>query len=390
MIALLLAAAISTQIVAAPSAAELVFRAKKGPSLVLTREQASDLRERIRSDRATSDWWKRVRGEVRTYLKDEVRIPDRGGQWPLYYNCKVCGVGLQADSPTAHRCPKCNKVYSGWPWDDVYLNESHSRLKEIVYKCGLVYAVDGDRACAEKVREIMLGYARRYPTYPLINNSGAWKEGMKLRGFARAHSQVLDEAVWLCRMLPGYDWTKETFTEEERSLVERDFFRPAVEVFKNENFGIQNHECWHLSAYGMIGLLMGDADLVDAAVNSKTGLLQQLEKGVDADGCWFEGSWGYHFYAIMAMTPIVRALWNLGYAPSPRFKMMFDAPFGQVTPNGELPALNNSSPVRFSPKGLDKSYGDLYDLAWLWWKDPRYACWLGENPARQSFSALRA
>lgn len=389
MLVAFLAVAVAAKVSALPSSAELVARAKDGPSLLLTELQVRDLRKRIKTDPKTAEWWEGVRGEAHSYLKEEVRIPDRGAQWGHYYVCKTCGAGLVADSPTAHRCRKCGKVYSGWPWDEVYVNRFHERLKESVYKCGLVYAVDGDLLCAERVKAIMLGYAAQYPRYPLINNNGAWKEGMGKRGFSRAHSQALDEAVWLCRLLPGYDLAKDVFTDAERTLVEKNFLRLAVDIFRNDNFGIQNHECWHLSAYGMIGLLTGDAELVDAAINSRTGLLQQLEQGVDADGCWFEGSWGYHFYAMLAMKPLVTALWNLGYEPPTRFKAMFDAPFGQVTPNWELPALNNSGPVAFSPKTLNKTYGDLYDLAWLWWKDPRYAWWLGENPGREGHGSAK-
>ena len=384
MLMAFLVVAVAANVAKVPSPAELVDRAKDGPFLLLTERLVQDLRRRIKTDPKTAEWWGEIRKEALDYLKEKVEIPDRGAQWPHYYICKACAVGLVGDSPTAHRCRKCGKVYSGWPWDDVYVNRFHERLKESVYKCGLVYAVDGDRRCAERVKAIMLGYAERYPRYPLINNAGAWKEGMRLRGFSRAHSQALDEAVWLCRMLPGYDFAKDVFSDAERALVEKNFLQLAVDIFRNDNFGIQNHECWHLSAYGMIGLLTGNVELVDDAINSRSGLLQQLEQGVDSDGCWFEGSWGYHFYAMLALKPIVTALWNLGYEPPPRFKTMFDAPFGQVTPNWELPALNNSDPVAFSPKSIRKMYADLYDFAWLWWRDPRYAWWLGENPERES------
>src|SRR5689334_1983137 len=63
----------------------------------------------------------RLMNDADRALAKPLDVPERGGQWGHWYVCKKDGVTLVADSPTRHRCPSCGAVYSGYPYDDVYL-----------------------------------------------------------------------------------------------------------------------------------------------------------------------------------------------------------------------------------------------------------------------------
>ena len=98
---------------AEPSAAELVARAQKGPSLLFTKERLPEIRNRIAHDPDAVSRWRTFRDHAeKEYVRRPVDIPDRGAQWYHYYNCRKCGRQLTPKSPKLHVCPACG-VYNG-------------------------------------------------------------------------------------------------------------------------------------------------------------------------------------------------------------------------------------------------------------------------------------
>ena len=374
---------------AEPSAAELVARAGKGPSLLFTQERLPEIRRRIAQDPDAKAWWHEFRAHAeKEYVRRPVDIPDRGAQWYHYYSCRTCGRLLKPKSPTLHVCPACGEKHTGWPYDDAALFATQNRAADAALDCALVYALDGSPAFAATARAYLTGLASAYPGYLPHDNKGPGPLDISKRKrprCGRAFPQALDESVWLIRLLQAYDCLGEALTADERAAIKEKLFRPAADLIKRDGFGIHNHECWHLAAYGLAGLVLGDVQWVFDAIDSPTGVKKQLEKGILSDRCWFEGAWGYHFYTMNALAPFLTALSNLGYPPPVRFKDMFDAPLGQVTPTWQLPAVNDTGRVSFRPG----NYGDLYELAWTWWRDPVYAWWLSDKPRATRAYALQ-
>ena len=69
--------------------------------------------------------------------------------------------------------------------------------------------------------------------------------------------------------------------------------------------GIHNIQNWKNSAVGLTGFLLGDRALINAAIDDPDrGYRMQMSKGVQGDGVWHEGAWGYHFYTISAVWPL--------------------------------------------------------------------------------------
>ena len=373
---------------AEPTAAELVERAGKGPSLLFTEDRLPEIRRRIAHDPDAAAWWRKFRAHAETaYVRRPVDIPDRGAQWYHYYSCRSCGRKLAPKSRTLHVCPACGEAHTGWPYDDAALFATQNRAADAALDCALVYALDGSPAFAATARAYLTGLAAAYPGYLPHDKGGPGPLDLSKRKrprCGRAFPQALDEAVWLIKLLQAYDCLGEALPADARAAVKGRLFRPAADLIKRDGFGIHNHECWHLAAYGLAGLVLGDVQWVHDSIDSPTGVKMQLEKGILSDKCWFEGAWGYHFYTMRALEPYLFALSNLGMPPPARFKEMFDAPFGQLTPTWHLPAVNDTGRMAFSP-GTD---GNLYELAWFWWRDPVHAWWLSARPRATRAYAL--
>ncbi|MCC7494733.1 MAG: heparinase II/III family protein [Fimbriimonadaceae bacterium] len=345
------------------------------PRLLLAASELPALKDRI----ARLPWAKAIAdGLLKSadgLLTDPVQLPDRGSQWWHWYACKKDGGRLQTKSPTEHVCPVCQTVYTGWPYDDVVIDRIHGRFSDAVRTLGLVYQLTGEARYAAKARQILLAYAERYRQYPLHDING--KERV---GGGRVGPQTLDESTWLIPITQGADLVWETLSPADQQTLAEGLFRPAAETITQHRMGIHNIQCWKNSAVGLVGLLLGDEALVADAVASEHGFFEQMAKGVNRDGQWYEGAWGYHFYTLSACTPLVDAGRRCGL-PLAQFerdgvgyRRLFDGPLDLAMPNLTLPAFNDS--------GLASARGNrLYENALAWYQDPRYAAVLPANRA---------
>ena len=357
-----------------PTPAELVRRASSGPCLLLSPERLQAVREKARSDPDARDWWRRFKATCDRQLDEPYDIPDRGGQWQAWYNCRACGNELRTESPTRHVCKGCGRCYTGFPYDDVPLTHRHLEATRRIRSFALAYLVSDDRRYADKAKEGLLAYAKIYPGLPLHNKGGRIDDpkNSNREKPAKALCEVLWECEWFIPALQGFDAISQTLTEAEREEIRSNLVRPFVPVSKLENARIHNHQCWHLSGFGQCALVLGDERLLDEALNGQWGLRAQLREGILPDGSWFEGAWRYHFYVFKALNSFVMALDNLGYAPDPRYKAMYLAPFKQVSSSWQLPALHDSARMAFGPG----SYPEYYEPAFAWWDDPLLGAWL--------------
>jgi hypothetical protein len=147
--------------------------------------------------------------------------------------------------------------------------------------------------------------------------------------------------------------------------------------------GIHNIQCWKNSAVGLVGLATGRQELVREAIEDpERGFRAQVEKGITADGLWFEGSLGYHQYTMSALWPLAEAARRGGIdLYSDRYRTIYDAPLALALPNGDSPGFNDSAGANV------KSYGPLYELAYARWRKQEYG-YLVANTRRDSLEAL--
>jgi len=350
---------------------------------------------RLKQKVASAPWsaqWERLRRNADQTLTEKIELPPRGSNWYHYYVCPKHGARLTTgkrigDWQWEHVCPVDKEVFHGDPskpeadFDGCVLSGTHSGYSDEVRNLGLLYQVTGDGRYAARAREILLAYADRYLSYSLHDIHGLPKVGG-----GRVGPQTLDEAVWLIPMAQGADLAWNTLSAEEQKTIAEKLFLPAArDVILPHRLGVHNIQNWKNSAVGLTGFLLGDDALIHAAIDDPArGYRTQMAKGVQEDGVWFEGAWGYHFYTMNAVWPLVEAARNCGInLYGEQFKKMFEAPVRLAMPNLMLPAFNDS------PE--EDVHNELYELGWARYHDPvmlagipprRYnlmALWFGEN-----------
>ena len=86
---------------------------------------------------------------------------------------------------------------------------------------------------------------------------------------------------------------------QEKEKIRDGLLLPGAEfLMEHRHMQLHNHEVIINSAIAIIGLIFGKEELVKEAVYEKYGLLYQLEHGMLSNHMWFEGAFGYHFYAL--------------------------------------------------------------------------------------------
>lgn len=186
------------------------------------------------------------------------------------------------------------------------VHEQHKTNYYAMFHCGLAYQYTGEKKYAEYVTDMLMEYARLYPTWGLhpMTLSG-------LRG--RLFWQTLNESVWLMHTSMAYDCIYETLTKKQRDFIEKNLLFNMADFIMNgygeqrknhEMFNrMHNHATWATAAVGMTGFTTGNEALVKAALygsdgTGKTGgFLRQMDELFSPDGYYAEGAY-YERYAI--------------------------------------------------------------------------------------------
>ncbi|MBN2311696.1 MAG: alginate lyase family protein, partial [Candidatus Hydrogenedentes bacterium] len=340
------------------------------PCVFLTPDELDAMRARAGS----LDWAKPIREKTLqaadSLVAATLDIPHEGGQWSHWYSCKKDGGRLKAESPTRHVCTVCGEVYTGWPYDQVYVASRHRHWLGGIESLGLAYALEGKQEYADRAREILLTYASFYETLAKHD-----VRGNKGRSGGRLLAQTLDEATTLCETCVGYDllYDAPCFSEADREAIADHLLRPMVSTIREHPAGISNWQSWHNAAVASAGFVLRDAALVDWAINDpENGFLMQMDKSVLDNGMWYEGAPSYHWYALSAHLYLLEGAARAGinlYA-IPAVHRMFDGPMEQLFPDGTFPAINDSG--RSSIQGVRS----LYEVAYRRFADPNYAQFL--------------
>jgi hypothetical protein len=300
---------------------------------------------------------------LREFGLEKWELPKEGAGWSHDYVCPVHGVRLHQDAGK-NICPIDGKDYHGWPVDNVVYMQRNDDNAEAARNLGLAYQLTGNPQYAQKARAIFSAYAEIYLKLPIHDNQNR----PNTKTGARVMSQTLSEAKWLTPLVFGYDLVRDAMPDAERARFESQVLRPAAEVIQRNDAGKSNWQSWHNAALLAVGLVTKDQALVHKAVDGASGFDFQLRESITADGPWFEGSWGYHFFALdpLLLTVEMTRHNHIAVAHEAALKKMFDAPIFCVFPDGTLPNFNDS--------GLTKLTGEArwYEIGYQLFHDPRY------------------
>ena len=335
---------------------------------------AADL-ERIRKVAAAEPWAAKVVAgllreadewparHVREFGLTEWALPKEGAGWSHNYVCPDHGVRL-TQKAGKNLCPIDGKDYHGWPVDYVVFMQRNDDTARSARDLGLAWQLTGKPEYAQKARRIFNAYSDLYLTLPIHDNANK----VDTKSGARVMSQTLSEASWLLPLAFGYDLVRDRLPAAERERFEANVLHAAAAVIRRNNMGKSNWQSWHNAALLAAGLLTGDRELVDLAIDGPGGFKFQMRESVTADGAWFEGAWGYHFYALNPLL-MTREMAERAAIPVPEaaaLKRMLDAPLACVFPDGTLPNFNDSGYTSLASESA------WYDIGYRLFKDARY------------------
>lgn len=190
-----------------------------------------------------------------------------------------------------------------------YTHEKHKENGIAIYDAGNLYLLTGDTVYASHARDLLLAYAKLYPTlgrHPVKQSATP----------GRLFWQSLNESVWLVYAIQGYDAIFDTLSRDQRATIENGILRPLAEFLSVESpkvfEQIHNHGTWAVAAVGMTGYVLGDNDYVQKALyglkaDGKAGFLKQLDLLFSPDGYYTEGPY-YQRYALMPFLLFARSI----------------------------------------------------------------------------------
>lgn len=370
---LLLSGLIGLFTTSALPAAPLAEVAVPPPSLLFNATDA----QRINAQAASDPWVAQVRADLlrraaewpaayrQAYDLKEWSAPWQRGSWASHYICPEHGTRLKF-APGHNTCPVCGKDFQGWPYDHEIFRRQHQDNSGAARDLGLAFRLTGDAAYAAKARQILLGYAEIYPALSIGSHKEWPRPGSRSGG--RVTSQTLNESDFILEMAFAYDLVRETLTPDERTQVERDLLRNGSDVIARRTRSLGNWTARHNMAHLAVGLVLQDQALVDLALNSEFGFHDQLGRSVTPEGVWYEGSWGYHFYAAQALFATYEMAARAGL-PVPRkdkLRLMLEAPLASALPDESLPNFNDA---HFTPLAQGAL---LYDMGLRIFGDRRF------------------
>lgn len=129
-----------------------------------------------------------------------------------------------------------------------YTHEQHKRNYKAIRNAGFLYQVTGDEKYLTFAKDLLLAYAKMYPSLGEHPNRKEQSPG-------RLFWQSLNEAVWLVYSIQGYDAIIDGLAAEEKQEIESGVFLPMAKflsVESPETFNkIHNHGTWAVAAVGM-------------------------------------------------------------------------------------------------------------------------------------------
>ena len=272
--------------------------------------------------------------------------------------CPDDGTGLVFDpwSPSAHRCPRCGKVYGGERHDRHWARYQHLWLAERAAHLATLAALEDDRAAAARAAEILGAYASCYWQFPNRDN---------VLGPSRLFFSTYLESIWICNYLAAATLLRaagqlDPATAKGVNQVADE----AANLIGEFDEGFSNRQTWNNAALTAIATWFEDEELAQQSIHGPSGLRAHLLRGFGRDGMWYEGE-NYHLFALRGF--MTGAAWarqagaDLYAAPelAARIRTALLAPTHTVLPDFTFPARKDS------PRGVslaEPAYVELWEL----------------------------
>ena len=314
------------------------------PHLFLNQEELARVRELIGQEESYQHKrFVQTKESAEAWLAKPLAIPSQGAEGALVYVCSADSSTLNydPDKPHEHVCPKCGRVYSGGTYDRVWRAFTHARIAVAARDLALTYALTEDELYAREAASILLAYADRYASFPVVNLSKVgremwddWRSGLSM---AAAYDLIYNSGV--------LSHAQQLHIEKDLLLETARLIQIAHGMMMADRVGggISNFQAGVAAGVGALALFLRDRELADFAINGPVGFNRLAAEGVLDSGLWWEGSFGYHGSVVHVFLFLAEAAWHSGLNlyTNERFRSMFRAPLLAALPDNTLPATND-------------------------------------------------
>lgn len=303
-----------------------------------SKKEIEQYRKRIQNNPALV---RHLQEEVKAVFTSRIQVPEKGiGNWILYYYCPDCSVALEfnRNNEKEHRCPRCGKIYHGEPFHGAWWSHIHNQNAIQSVNMGILFFLTNEKEYFEKVKQILLTYAKYYAGYEIHGN-------IPCNGPGKAEAQTLDEAILIQHFVTAYDMIQDQLSAEEKKTICEGLFLPAAEfLLKYTEKQIHNHAVVIGAALGMLGIILDRKDCIKIAVYDKYGLKDQLDRGVLEDGMWYECAFSYHMYALKSFFTYEKFARRTqhGLLGHPNYPKMISCILRYIQEDGTLPVINDA------------------------------------------------
>lgn len=267
--------------------------------------------------------------------EQKARLTRAGGRCPTH------GVLLDFDpwSPHAHRCPRCDRGYTGAEHDDWWAMGAQLYSAERAVHAAACFALRGDPRHAAVATRVLHELAVRY---------GQWPNQDNVLGPSRPFFSTYLESIWLlniCHAVDLLDASAAPGADHVGGIVRDLLIAPSTALIASYNEGTSNRQVWNEVALLSAWRVLGDDRAFERCLDTDRSLPYLLERGLLDDGTWYEGE-NYHLFAHRGLWYGMQLMQAAGRAVPPslcaRFTAGFVTPFLGLLPDETLPSRRDS------------------------------------------------
>jgi hypothetical protein len=290
--------------------------------------QDAGWREWVNSRKADLDAWMSTFNDRPELISGhQFELLDRKSQAPVQWSPKMPEPGDGDERATTFK--------RAW----VAYVRSHNF--DQILEAARIYRLTGDNRYSEWAARQLDFYARNYNKWPLQSRFGK----------ARMMGQTLDEATASVQLVEASRLLEQAVPPERLALWRTGLFMPMIDNWRGFNQGLTNINLWVMVAKALIGYRFNDAKLISEAIDGPMGIRVLFSRSVTADFLWYEGSFSYNDYVLMALKPFFVQASLMGYADSLKREMliaqnMLLAPLMFRFPDGKRPTPGDDRGAR--------------------------------------------
>ncbi|QJR34766.1 heparinase II/III domain-containing protein [Gemmatimonas groenlandica] len=280
--------------------------------------------------------------ELEPLMQRELPIPRRKARLTrVGGRCPVHGGLLEFDPwvPLAHYCERCAHAYTGVEHHDWWAMGAQLYTAERAVHAATLYALRGDLRHAELAVRILAEFADRYEEWPNRDN---------VLGPTRPFFSTYLESIWLlnlCHALDLLDVSLAPGADRVGAQLRDRVIAPSASLIASYHEGTSNRQVWNEVAVLSAFRVLDDQRAFQRRLDADQGLLTLVERGLLADGTWYEGE-NYHLFAHRGLWYGMQLLTAAGLSLPPslgdRYAAGFITPFLGLLPDETLPSRRDS------------------------------------------------